>query len=114
MGTGKRRGMQERKERVEKMKEGGGDEIKDTSGEVDLEEEDASSSAMRRREECAVTQRRAEVEKLKTLSKLIFNNLHLGKRGGKGICKTNDGSGFEGLGLQSGKVSGKWGTKDGV
>lgn len=47
MCTGKRRGMQERKERVEKMKEGGGDEIKGTSGEVDLEEENASSSAMR-------------------------------------------------------------------
>lgn len=105
--------MQERKERVEKMKEGGGEEIKGTSGE-DLEEEHASSSAMRQREECAVAQRRVELEKLKTLSKPIFNNLHLGKRGGKGICEKNDGSGFEGLGLQSGKVSGKWGTKDGV
>lgn len=61
-----------------------------------------------------MTQRSLEVEKLKTLSKLTLNNLHLGKREGKVICKENDSGEFEGLGLTSEKVSGKWGLKDGL
>ena len=45
------------------------DEIRNTSGEVDIEEETASSSSMRCRDERAVTQRHTEVEKLKTVNK---------------------------------------------
>lgn len=52
--------------------------------------------------------------KAKNIKQTSLNNLYLGKRGGKVICQKNDSGGFEGLGLKSEKVSGKWGLKDGI